>query len=367
MKRLAYRRPRLIPFLVLGVLLSVCPGTTRAQPPTVPAAPDSADNFTGTLLFINGRPQAALPVSVAELRATCVSRLEAALRGQGHQTADRDIIEELVQRWRIRASHLIPLEFLTELNRDHQVGQVLVVTLLSDNARFLMTARLIDAGTGRLVHVDLKDVDLPLPVDDGLPDGLPDWRQVIDGVCQEIAPPWVPALLSAGKPMLVLPTRGIASDPEITSFVAHSLLKTLLGRGFSLLDPSLVEVTMLGAGLPSHWLNAQGRKILVDRFACDEVLVSELVSYDSNKSFEGLQMYDSERPDSGRRNLTVFSLTLRKVDLHTGSAILSAQVMHENPPATGWFGSPVKTTLLQELETTSFELWAAFRPDVKDD
>jgi hypothetical protein len=367
MNRLKYGRRRVIPALVLGILAVVFLGQARAQPPTVPAVPDSADNFTGTLLFINGRPQAALPVTIGELRTTCVSRLEAALRGQGHRTADRDIIEDLVKRWRIRASHLIPLEFLTELNRDHQVGQVLVVTLLSDNARFLMTARMIDAGTGRLIQVDLKDVDLPLPEDDGLPTDLVDWRLVLDGVCQEIAPPWVPALRSAGKPMLVLPTRGIASDPEITSFAAHSLLKTLLGQGLSLIDPSLVEVTMLGAGLPSHWLDARGRRLLLDRFASDEILVSELVSYDSNKSFEGLQMYDSELPDSGRRNLTVFSLTMRKVDLHSGNALRFAQVMHENPPATGWFGSPVKTTLLDELETTSFELWAAFRPDPKDD
>ena len=357
----------MFPSLVVGILLVVLLGQAQAQPPTVPAVPDSADNFTGTLLFINGRPQAALPVTVEDLRATCVSRLEAALRGQGHQTADREIIETLVRRWRIRASHLIPPEFLAELKQDHQVGQILVVTLLSDNARFLLTARMIDAGTGRLIHVDLKDVDLPLPPDDGLPTDLMDWRQVLDGVCQEIAPPWTPALKSAGKPMLVLPTRGIASDPAITSFAAHCLLKTLLQQGLSLIDPSLVEVTMLNTGLPSHWLNPQGRRLLLDQFSCDEILVSELVSYDSNKSFEGLRMYDSELPDSGRRNLTVFSLTMRKVDLHTGNALRAAQVMHENPPATGWFGTPVKTTLLEELETTSFELWAAFRPDAKDD
>ena len=167
--------------------------------------------------------------------------------------------------------------------------------------------------------------------------------------------------------MLVLPTRGIASDPEITSTAAHSLLKTLLFKGVSMIDPAIVEVAMVEAGLPSHWLDARGRRLLLDRFACQEILVSELVSYDQNQTFQRNQIYDYDETGPGRRNLTVFSMTLRRVDLATGTAVRSALVMHEKPPASGWFGNRIHTTLLQELEATANELWIAFYLKAEDD
>ena len=78
-------------------------------------------------------------------------------------------------------------------------------------------------------------------------------------------------------------------------------------------------------------------------------------------------VYDIEYQGPGKRALSVYSMSLRAVDLNTGAAIRSAQIMHEKKPATGWFGTSFSTTLLQELETTSQELWAAFSPEAKDD
>lgn len=170
-----------------------------------------------------------------------------------------------------------------------------------------------------------------------------------------------------GRPLLVLPTRGIASDPEITSAAAHSLLKTLVSQGMIMIDPALVEVAMIRAGRPSHWLDAGGRRTLRDIFASEVILVSELVSYDPQNSSGVAQFFDGEDAGPGRRSLTVFSLTLRAVDLESGTAIRSAQIIHEKLPPTGWFGNRIQTTLLQELETTSLELWAAYGPEAEDD
>ena len=367
MNRRKHSSGNLIAGLMVGFLAMVWSYQAFAQPTTTPAVPDSTDNLTGTLLFINGRPQTSLPVAVAELRATCVSRLEAALRGKGHRTVDRSIMEAQVMKWRIRSNRLMPEEFLRELRRDHDVGQVLVVTLLSDNRRFLMTTRLVDTETGLLISVNLMDVDLPDPETDDPPAGPMEWRWILDGICREIVPLWSPALKHEEEPMLVLPTRGIASDPEITSAAGHSLLKILLEHGIPLIDPSIVEVTMLEAAIPSNWLNPEGCRLLQNRFSSNVILVSELVSYDSNKLFQSLRIYDRELPDVGKRNLVVFSMTLRAVDLNTGTTIRSAQIMHDKPPATGWFGNPIHSTLLQELETTSHELWAAFSPEAEDD
>jgi hypothetical protein len=348
-----------IPGLALGVLLAVCSDQALAQAPPAAAVPDTADNLTGTLLFIHGNPQRALPVPVADLRATCISRLEAGLRGKGHRTADRQVLENLMARWRIRGSHLVPREFLAELHENHDVGQVLVVTLLSDNARFLLTARMIDTRSGQLTFVELKDVDLPAD--------WTDWPLVIDRISREICPPWTAPPVPTAAPLLVLPTRGIASDPEITSAAAHSLLKTLVSQGMIMIDPALVEVAMIRAGRPSHWLDAGGRRTLRDIFASEVILVSELVSYDPQNSSGVAQFFDGEDAGPGRRSLTVFSLTLRAVDLESGTAIRSAQIIHEKLPPTGWFGNRIQTTLLQELETTSLELWAAYGPEAEDD
>jgi hypothetical protein len=363
MKRREQIRSRLVYGLALAILLAAGACQSLAQAPTSPAIPDSADNLTGTLLFINGRPQAALPVPVAELRSTCISRLEAALRAKGHLTADRQLMESLVQKWRIRRSRLVPRDFLVELDKEHGVGQVLVVTLLSDNARFLMTARMIDTRTGRLTRVELGDVDLPEPDTEG----SADWRMILDGLCLAITPAWAPPPPAALEPVLVLPMRGIASDPEITSAAGHSLLKTLLAQGATLIDPALVEVAMLEAGLPSHWLDARGRRLLLDRFACPIVLVSELVSYDPGNPSGSRSIFDEDGLGGRRRTLSVFSMSLRAVSLETGTAVRSAQVMHEKLPPTGWFGNRIQTTLLQELETTSLELWAAYSPEAEDD
>lgn len=353
------------------ILSGACPALAQPDPATAPpdsaaALPDTTDNFTGTLLFIHGQPQKALPVDIANLRATGVSRLEAALRGRGHRTVDRAVMENKVMKWRIRGSHLISADFLAELRDEQEVGQVLVATLLSDNARFLMTVRLIDTETGRLTFVNLVDVDLPLNPFDAPTTGIENWRHVLDRVCLEIVPPWTPAPGPDENSLLVLPTRGIASDPAITSAAAHSLLKALIGQGLILIDPALVEVTMLDAGLPSHWLDHRGRRVLQDRFDRNIILVSELVSYDRNLSRESSSAFAAGLTDPGRRNLTVFSMSMRTVDLVTGTALRSAQIIHEKPPATGWFGTPIYTTLLQELETTSHELWAAFSPEAED-
>jgi len=352
-------------FLVLALLFQTA-GTALAQAEPGSALPDSADNFTGTILFIFGRPQNALPVDVAELRATCVSRLEAALRGRGHRTADRDVIEEQVRKWRVRGSDLISPEFLRELGQEADVGQILVATLLTDNARFLLTTRLIDTASGRLTFVDLIDVDLPEYDPEFAPVGVPEWRRVLDAACQKVVPQWAPPPVPAEETLMVLPTIGIASDPAITSAAAHSLFKTLLGQGLVFLDPSLAEVTMIEAGMPSHWLAPRGRRLLQDRFGAKRILVSELVSYDQNSPMVSLQALDPDEPATIRWILTEFSMSMRTVDLRTGTALRSATILHDKPPATGWFGNPVRTTLLQELEATSQALWAAFSPDSED-
>jgi hypothetical protein len=347
------------------VLLSA--GAVQAQSDTIPAPPDTADNYTGTVLFIFGRPQTVLPVEIADLRAACVSRLEAALRGRGHRTADRTFMENQIMKWRVRGSHLVSPEFLHDLHQEAGVGQILVATLLSDHARFLLTARLIDTATGRLTYVDLLDVDIPEPDPDLPPGGIEGWRLVLDAACQDIVPEWTVPPGPDEEMLLVLPTRGIASDPAITSAAAHSLLKILLGQGMALYDPSMAEVTMLEAGMPSHWLAPRGRLLLQNRFGVNTIMVSEIASYDPNNSLGVSISFDGDLPASGYRNLTVFSMSMRTVNLGTGIALRSAQIIHEKPPATGWFGNPVRTTLLQELETTSQDLWAAFSPEAEDD
>lgn len=342
-------------------------GTVLAQPETASAPPDTADNLTGTVLFLFGRPQNELPDDVSVLRSTCVSRLEAALRGRGHRTADRALMESKIMKWRVRGSHLVSPEFLDELDREAGVGQILVATLLLENGRFLLTARLIDTATGRLTYVDLLDVDIPDPDPDLPSDGIEDWRFVLDKACQDIAPVWAPPPRPEEESYLVLPTRGIASDPAITSAATHSLLKTLLGQGLALIDPSLAEVTMLEAGLPSHWLVPLGCRNLQDRFGVGIVLVSEIVSYDQNNTFTPSSVFDEDSSDRRNRVLSLYSMSMRTVDLDTGVALRSAQVIHENPPATGWFGTPVRTSFLQELDITTQNLWAAFSPEAEDD
>lgn len=361
------RNTRTFWIILTVALVSLGAGSALAQPETIAAIPDTADNYTGTVLFIFGRPQNILPVEIEVLRAACTSRLEAALRGKGHLTVDRSLMESKIMKWRVRGSHLVSPEFLQELREEAEVGQVLVATLLSDRGRFFLTIRLIDTLTGRLTHVELVDVAIPVPDSDLPPVGIEEWRLVLDAACQEIAPVWSSPPDPEESAYLVLPTRGIASDPAITSAAAHSLLKTLLDQDLALLDPAMAEVTMLEGGFPSHWLVPEGRRLLQKRFGVTVVLVSEIASYDQNISLESMRVFDGDLPLTKPHNLIVYTMSMRTVNLGTGIAMRSAQVIHEKPPSTGWFGHPVRTTLLQELETTSLDLWAAFSPDAEED
>ena len=63
MNRRKHSSGNLIAGLMVGFLAMVWSYQAFAQPTTTPAVPDSTDNLTGTLLFINGRPQTSLPVA----------------------------------------------------------------------------------------------------------------------------------------------------------------------------------------------------------------------------------------------------------------------------------------------------------------
>ncbi len=331
--------------------------------PTLAQNDDANDKPVALLLFIGGQPQSRVPVPVGQVRLLATAMCEQALEQTGQRTLAQADLDPLREKWRVRTHLGIAPGFLQDVATELGAERLIIVNLISQYDHLLLATRTVECSTGQLLAVALEEADL-------LPATTADWQTDLQELADRTMAAMTlnldtPTQAKSGGRLLMLPTKSIATGTEASTAATHLFLRELLtSPHWSLLDPAIVASTLQEAGHHPDRLGQAARRVLISRLGAEWAILPELISYDANSSpkFSGL-LDDNEpiRPQSIRD----FAITLRMVDLNSGAITAASDLFINTSQYIGWFGQPYRRSLLQQMATSTHELWLTFLADME--
>lgn len=339
-------RPGMV--LLLAVLAVALPGArdAAAEGPCV-----------AICLFADGIGAVDAPVNAGALRHESRALLSAAFRRRGFSLAADERQVELMARWRVRSAEDIPAGFMRELAEVTACKRLLVARLRILDKTLLLSCRVVDTTSGRLVWVDI--VERPLP--NWREVGVAAWWQNLAGAAEELAARWPsPEPAPGPRGLILLPTQSVAAGAGETSLLTECLMRRLLIQGdWWLPDPALVLSRLRERGEHHTRISGDLRRSLAEVLGGAKLLRASLVSYGPGRG-RRLDLYTRESPSQGLSN--PFYGTLLLLDSADGSVEQSARAYLPQLSPRGVFGLPSRASWIDRIDELAATLLLKLPP-----
>jgi hypothetical protein len=361
-----YTRLILVALLAAGCLLP--PGYARAEGSenTQPAGIEAGRKIA-VILAISGQPLGVIPIQLNRIRATGSYHLTAALSEQGFTVIPPGKMLSLMREWRVRDGKSIPQGFLDSMAEGQGAELLLVANLVVQPGRLIMTGRYVDIGSATLLKVNMAEWIIGQAPSQASGEAGPDWLTGIQEACKIIGDANLNKPDPGREPMLILAAQPVGCSESTALIATHALLEYYVEHGrWDLIDPAVVASTLQDAGYSGKYFGAEARALLRDTFACSGLMIPGLISYDPDLKNRRLVTEYDEEVNQAAPMLSDFALSLRLVDLASGSITAGREVFLEVLENTGWFGIPNKATLMTRLQATAGRLWSDIHSDLEE-
>jgi len=296
------------------------------------------------------------------MRAAVSNQFITTLSEQGFTVVPQEKMLAVRREWRVRDGRSIPLGFMENLVDSLAVEILLVADLIVQHDRLIMTARYLNPASAILLKVNMTEhliAQFPGDVAEGA--GV-EWLVGAREVSKIVADASMTSMAepdSTKGPLLILDTQPVGCSASVTLIANHALLKSYVEQGDSvLIDPSVVNSALRDAGFSAKYLGVDARALLLKTFAARNLMVSGLTSYSPASKNRGKFYEDDETLDWAGPLLTDFAMSLRMIDLETGSITAGKEVFLAASDGVGWFGVRRKDTLMIRLKVTADRLWS---------
>jgi hypothetical protein len=98
--------------------------------------------------------------------------------------------------------------------------------------------------------------------------------------------------------------------------------------------------------------------LLQTTFACHGLIVPGFISYAPARRPRGRLVEYDETSGQAEPVVSDFAMSLRLIDLASGSITTGREVFLAVPPKVGWFGVPINDTLMTRLKLAAGDLWS---------
>jgi hypothetical protein len=306
------------------------------------------------LLTISGSSRGVVPVAVSDIRAAASEQLTATLSRRGFLVVAQGEILALMREWRVRDGKAIPRGFLDNLAGDLNVRLLVVVNLVVQHDRLITAARYLDPGSAFVLHVSMTE----WPIDRVRDAEGTEWLAAAREAGRTVGEARLDQPDSGRELMLILDTQPVGCSVGEALMASHALLAYCVEHGNRvLIDPAVTNATLHDAGHSERYTGPDARALLQKTFACPRLIISQLISYaPARRPSTQIDAYD-ELPEQRETIVSDFALSLRLVDLTTGSITAGKEVFLALPAPTGWFGIPRHETQIKRLTISARQLW----------
>ncbi len=333
---------------------------TLAAAGPVWAAPAPAR--TGLLVFISGRTETVLPITVSQLRIVVTRAGETALQRLGHDVAPTSAVVALARQERIRSSMLLTPAFLAAARDSVGVADLVVAHVIVEAQRVVALVRGVETSSGRVNQVWLAEQPVAERLTGEDPAGeTAALLAAVQGVMAQLTSPVSPATSAAS--VLVMPTIGVGCDADMALTATFCVLgAALASHDARPIDPALVLSDLLAAGFDPQRLQHAAYQQLQDHFGVSALVRPELVAFDDLRG-SGVRsaMFDDAAPSVHATGVRDFAFTLRTIDLPDGLLAASATRYRDRSDDVRWFGSTDTTPLMRILQRSADRLWQDLR------
>jgi hypothetical protein len=163
----------------------------------------------------------------------------------------------------------------------------------------------------------------------------------------------------AGRPpVLILDTRAVGCSNTDALIAGHILLAHQLENGpRTPIDPAVANATLHDAGYSEFYLGADARTLLLGTFDCRVLMIPQLISYAPQRRAATQSFQYDDGADRRAPLTTDFAMSLRIVDLESGSIRAGMEAFMPVPAQAGWFGVRSNDTLLDRMKIAADRLW----------
>ena len=319
------------------------------------------------VLAISGQPQGVVPIPVARIRSAGSDQLTATLSEQGFTVIPPEKMLPLMRKWRVRDGKSLPRGFLDSIAEGPGAELLLVANLVVQPGRLVMTARYLNLGSATLLKVNMIEWVIGQVPDQASVGEGSEWLIGIQEASKIIGDASLEKSGPGREPLLMLAAQPVGCTESAALIATHALLKYFVEYGhWDLIDPAMITSTLQDAGYSGRYLGADARALLQESFACPGLMIPGLISYDPDLKTTRYDDEYGEAPSTGEPMLSDFVMSLRWIDLASGSITAGKEVFLEIPESAGWFGVPRKHTLMTRLQATAGRLWSDIRNDLEE-
>lgn len=303
------------------------------------------------MLFLSFEGSSHPPFDAAALHRGAWDRLNAALRGLGHDAVDRAELEPLVRQERVRTNLSVSAQFLSALSLAG-VDRLLVADLTLHGDRILLKTRQTDTATGDVRCVSMAEERL----DDRLfekdePD-TSGWLDRIEAASREVVTQCLksdssaeaggmPEIGSPGGDLYLLPLRRKGINGPTANLITYCILHSLLETPWRIEDPGVTFSRLRDQGVDPANPDRRARPELADSSHSGTLLFCDVVAYDeagTRPSDAGSAFLDEEAADRPSATFPEAVLSLRLVHGESGAVLFSATEQLLTPRSRGLFG-----------------------------
>jgi hypothetical protein len=219
------------------------------------------------------------------------------------------------------------------------------------------------------VSAILLKVNMTEWVSDQLAEGVSEteWLVGINEVSTIVADASIQRSGSERGRALMLDARPVGCSASVALIASHALFEYYVEHGdWDLIDPAVINATLYAAGHSEKYLGADARELLERTFACPGLMIPGFLSYDpARKTAQQVYEFD-ETVGKTEPMISDFAISIRFVDLASGSITAAREVFLAAPDAAGWFGIPNKETLMTRLKVSAGQLLSDMRSTMED-
>jgi hypothetical protein len=318
-------------------------------------------------LAVSGRPQGVLPIPVTDIKAAVSSQLTTTLSEQGFTVIPEGKVLSIMREWRVRDGKSIPRGFLDSL-ADSLGAQLLVVAdLVIQPDRLVMTARYVDAGSAILLKLNMAEQIIGQLHHKASVEKAENWLVAAGEAGRIVGDARLEKSNAGREPMLILDTQPVGCSASVALMASHALLDYYVEHSdWALIDPAVINSALHDAGHSEKYLGADARALLRTTFACTRLMIPRFISYAPARVTYGTLVEYDETPDEVEPAISDFAMSLRLVDLASGSIIAGKEVFLAVPDKVGWFGIPKNDTLMTRLKVAAGQLWSDMHNAVEE-
>jgi hypothetical protein len=326
--------------VVLTISLLLAGGASSLRAATADSLRTATESpRVATIMFlsyqITGRP----PADLGALQSACWDRLESAVGELGHANVLREDLGKPMLQWKVRNGLGVSQGFLDDLASRLGVADLLVCDLAVYDDGLFLAGRDVVTATGEVSWADIEELRMSRQAagEDAALGALVEETEI---ALRRMLSRWESRSGLDGQVggVCLLPVRSDGLTLLARRVMQSCLLSSLLHAGWRVEDPGVTFSRLRDMGIDPEFLDEKTRPVLIASGVHDGLLVCNLVAWESAASSRTTAFATPGEVTGPQALVPSALLSIRLVDLESGTVIFAGSEFVSAEPSYGLFG-----------------------------